>query len=468
MFGSSVDKSCLANGVQSYDKGVEGRKKRHKTLLFCGYSCIFAIEKNRMTMKKILTFSLFALCVLQQAMAQPAQRDVMAAMELANDYFMQKYPDPGKPTFVKRERPSNLWTRGVYFEGLVSLTELERLTGGEKYPAYYKYILDWGTAHKWMPRNGVTTRDADDYCCCQTYLDMYGMENPLESVPVLDVEAGKIVWGHPAKVQKWIDPTIACMDNLIACRNVPQTQGNGSSDGSFGDWTWIDAIQMGLPVMAKLAQIRRQLKADDWTRYAEQGWQMYRTTRDSIAGGLFNKEEGLWWRDKDFVPPFTTPNGKQCYWSRGNGWVYAALVRTMESLPKGPHYKDYRKDYLWMTDALLKCQQPDGYWYVSLADPQDYGGKELTGTALFIYGMAWGVRHGMLPAKKFCPIIYETWNKMVEDCLHPNGALGYVQGTGKEPKDSQPVTYDKEPDFDDYGLGCFLLCGTEIVKLLNR
>ncbi|MDE5550129.1 MAG: hypothetical protein K2I99_02065, partial [Bacteroidaceae bacterium] len=62
----------MANGVQSYDKGVEGRKKRHKTLLFCGYSCIFAIEKNRMTMKKILTFSLFALCVLQQAMAQPA------------------------------------------------------------------------------------------------------------------------------------------------------------------------------------------------------------------------------------------------------------------------------------------------------------------------------------------------------------------------------------------------------------
>ncbi|MDE7118675.1 MAG: glycoside hydrolase family 88 protein, partial [Bacteroidaceae bacterium] len=182
-------------------------------------------------MKKILTFSLFALCVLLQAMAQPAQRDVMAAMELANDYFMQKYPDPGKPTFVKRERPSNLWTRGVYFEGLVALTEMERLTDGEKYLAYYQYILDWGTAHKWMPRNGVTTRDADDYCCCQTYLDMYGMENPLESVPVLDVEADKIVWGHPVKVQAWIDPTIACMDNLIACRNVPQTQGNGSSDG---------------------------------------------------------------------------------------------------------------------------------------------------------------------------------------------------------------------------------------------
>jgi len=33
--------------------------------------------------------------------------------------------------------------------------------------------------------------------------------------------------------------------------------------------------------------------------------------------------------------------------------------------------------------------------------------------------------------------------------------LGFVQGTGKEPKDGQPVTYDSTPDFEDYGLGCF-------------
>lgn len=370
--------------------------------------------------------------------AQPTQQEVMRALELANDYFIKKYPDPGAPTFVKRERPSNLWTRGVYFEGLMALTEMERLLGGEKYDAYYQYIADWGTAHQWTPRNGVKTRDADDYCCSQTYLDM----------------------GHAG-------PTIECMDHLIACRNVPQKQGNGSSTGSFGDWTWIDAIQMGLPVMAKLSQMKRLQGDPDWARYAEQGWQMYRTSRDSIAGGLLNKKEGLWWRDKDFVPPFTTPNGKQCYWSRGNGWVYAALVRAMESLPQDPHYKDYKKDFLLMTKALLRCQQPDGYWYASLADPQDFGGKELSGTALFIYGMAWGVRQGLLPAKQYTPIIYKVWEKLVRDCLHSDGFLGYVQGTGKEPKDSQPVTYDKQPDFDDYGLGCFLLCGTEIIKMMN-
>jgi unsaturated rhamnogalacturonyl hydrolase len=53
----------------------------------------------------------------------------------------------------------------------------------------------------------------------------------------------------------------------------------------------------------------------------------------------------------------------------------------------------------------------------------------------------------------------------VKDCVHPNGFLGYVQGTGKEPKDGQPVSYDHQPDFEDYGLGCFLLAGSEVYKL---
>lgn len=389
--------------------------------------------------RRFLTLMLSVIALGLFAQEKPTVAGIMQAMELANDYFINKYPDAGAPTFVKKQRPSNLWTRGVYFEGLYELMEMERLTGGAKYDAYYKYIYDWGTAHDWTPRNGCRTRDADDYCCCQTYIDM----------------------GH-------VGQTIECMEHLIACRSVPQKQGNGESTGSFGDWTWIDAIQMGLPVMTKLSALVKERGDKDYLRYAEQGWQMYRVSRDSLAGGFFNKKEGLWWRDKDFVAPFTTPNGKNCYWSRGNGWVYAALVRAMESLPSDPHYKDYKKDYLQMTKALLKCQQPDGYWYASLADAQDFGGKELTGTSLFIYGMAWGVRKGYLSANKYNPIIFSTWNAMVKDCLHPDGVLGYVQGTGKQPSDSQPVTYDTVPDFDDYGLGCFLLCGTEIVKLLNK
>lgn len=437
--------------------------------------------------QNVLIVSIFLFLFSLDLIAQPQQEEVIHMLELANDHFMQKYPDPGKPTFVGKERPSNLWTRGVYFEGLMALAEVERLMGSTKHEIYKKYIYDWGEAHKWQPRNGVTTRDADDYCCCQTYLDIYQYVRSASTSAAERKREDKIRGS-----ELLIAPTRECVDNVIAANDIPWViGGQKKSAGSAGDWTWIDAIQMGLPVFSKLARLRHFEGDKEASRYTEQGWKMYETTRNTIGGGLFNTTDGLWWRDKDFIPPYKEPNGEDCYWSRGNGWVYAALVRAMDAMlladgaqvpqywePLGTkkwtdigvdaHFNDYKKDYLAMTKALVKCQRSDGFWNVSLHDESNYGGAELSGTALFIYGMAWGVRHGYLPKKKYAPIIYTSWEAMVKTCLHANGFLGYVQGTGKEPKDAQPVTYTKEPDFDDFGLGCFLLCGTEIFKLLEK
>ena len=115
--------------------------------------------------------------------------------------------------------------------------------------------------------------------------------------------------------------------------------------------------------------------------------------------------------------------------------------------------------------AIVPLQRTDGFWNVSLKDSTNFGGKELTGTSLFVYGLTWGVNNGILPAKKYQPILLLAWKAIATDCLHADGFLGYVQGTGKEPKEAQPVTYTKQPDFEDFGLGCFLLAGTEIAKL---
>lgn len=391
---------------------------------------------NTSTIKGLILTIATVVCMSIQAakVKLPRKSEVLAAMELANDYFINKYPDAGAPTFVKKMRPSNLWTRGVYFEGLVALTDIERELKAPKGEQNDKYLFDWASAHEWVPRNGIKTRDADDYCCCQAYLSMF---------------LNKQVDGYT--------PTMECMDNLI--RNQESIQ----------DWTWIDAIQMGLPVLTKMSVVKHKEGDDTFNRYAQQGWKMYRYTRDILAGGLFNKEEGLWWRDKDFIPPYQEPNGRHCYWSRGNGWVYAALVRAMHDIMSIPDYDEqldeYKSDFLKMSEALVKCQRKDRFWNVSLHDESNYGGKELTGTALFIYGMAWGIRNQLLDSNTYLPIVTDTWKAMVKECLHTNGFLGYVQGTGKQPSDSQPVTYDSEPDFEDFGLGCFLLAGSEVYQL---
>jgi hypothetical protein len=54
---------------------------------------------------------------------------------------------------------------------------------------------------------------------------------------------------------------------------------------------------------------------------------------------------------------------------------------------------------------------------------------------------------------------------LLTEAVHDSGFLGYVQSTGKDPSAGQPVTYDRGPNFEDYGLGCFLLAGAEVYKL---
>jgi rhamnogalacturonyl hydrolase YesR len=135
-------------------------------------------------------------------------------------------------------------------------------------------------------------------------------------------------------------------------------------------------------------------------------------------------------------------------------------------LPKtDPHYNEYLQDYKDLCAALLPVQREDGLWNVSLHDSTHFGGKEMTGTALFVYGFAYGINKGILDKKTYLPAITRAWNAMTKDCVQPNGFLGWVQGTGKEPKDGQPLSYNKQPDFEDYGLGCFLLAGSELYKL---
>ena len=233
------------------------------------------------------------------------------------------------------------------------------------------------------------------------------------------------------------------------------------ADNRNNHWSWIDALQMAMPVMAKLGVLYKD------NRYFEKMYALYEFSKNQHGGkGLYNPQDKLWWRDKDFVAPYKEPNGEDCYWSRGNGWVYAALVRVLDVMPKNaPHRAEYLQMFKNMSEALYPIQRTDGFWNVSLHDPTNYGGKELTGTALFTYGMAWGIRKGILSKKKYKPTVIKAWNAMATEGVHPNGFLGYVQGTGKEPKDGQPVTYTSVPNFDDFGLGCFLLAGCEVYKL---
>lgn len=375
---------------------------------------------------KIFMALLLLVSLLSSGAQNPTEaQNILEKIQLANNYFMNKWPDTGKTIVTNKERPSNIWTRAVYYEGLMGLYSIDPK------PEYLKYAVDWGESHKWGFRSGKETRNADDYCAGQTYIDLYLIDKKPERIA----------------------DTQHCIDNLIAL-----------GEKSDSDWDWIDAIQMGMPVFAKLGMLYNENK------YFDKMHSMYMHTRNKEGeNGLFNKKDGLWWRDADFDPPYTEPNGEDCYWSRGNGWVYMNLTLVMDiTKMNSPYQKQYLKDFKAMSKALSKIQRNDGTWNVSLHDPTNYGGTELTGTAMFVYGMAWGINHGVLSKKKYLPIIEKAWDGMINNCMHENGFLGFVQGTGKQPSAGQPVTHTSMPDFEDYGLGAFLLAGKEFYILKSK
>ena len=368
-----------------------------------------------------------ALMTVATLSAQNTAQQGLSTTQRVNDYFMAKYADPTLPTNVKKVRPSSLWTRAVYYEGLMALNDID------PQQRYMDYTDRWASFHQWTPRNGIKTCDADDQCCEQTYLMRYTQN----------------------KNEKILSTTLQNLDQQME-------RANPKNNSIYGWWTWIDAIQMAMPVYMQVYKITGEEK------YRDHAMQMYRWSRNECGGGLFNEKDGLWWRDADYVPPYKEPDGKDCYWSRGNGWVYAALVRCMNQLDKKDKaYKELKKDFLMMSEGLKKCQREDGFWNPSLVST-NYAMTETSGTALFLYGMAWGIRNGLLKAKDYREACDQAWAAMVKTSVHSDGFLGWMQGTGKDPSDGQPLSYTRVPDFEDYGTGCFLLGATEYYKLLTK
>lgn len=375
-------------------------------------------------MLSFLRWSLLGLVLFTTSAAAapdlPPTAEVLASVRRVNDRFMQTWSDPAKEIAANRRiYPSNIWTRAVYYEGLMALHRID------PQPRYYDYAVQWGEFHQWGLRQGTTTRNADNQCCGQTYLELHRLDPKPERLR--DIKAS--------------------IDRMLASDKVD-------------DWTWIDAVQMAMPVFAQLGVVTGE------RRYYDRMHAMYLDCRDKQGGkGLYNPADGLWWRDRDFVPPYVEPNGEDCYWSRGNGWVIAAMVRVLEILPADV---EYRADYITMLQTMAKAlkavQRDDGFWNVSLHDATHFGGPESTGTALFTYALAWGVRQGHLPADEYRPVVAKAWAALAGSVLD-DGRLGYIQSTGKQPKDGQPVRRETVPDFEDFAVGCFLLAGTEVANL---
>jgi rhamnogalacturonyl hydrolase YesR len=150
------------------------------------------------------------------------------------------------------------------------------------------------------------------------------------------------------------------------------------------------------------------------------------------------------------------------FWGRGNGWVFAGLPIIIRELPANYEHKDYFVTiYKKMAAKLLSLQSENGFWHASLLDPASYPNPEMSATAFFVYGMAWGVNNGYLDKKTYVPAIIKGWKSMVTS-VWPDGKVGFIQPIGADPKS---VTREMT---EVYGVGGFLMAGTEITRLIDK
>jgi unsaturated rhamnogalacturonyl hydrolase len=325
----------------------------------------------------------------------PNEDEVRGRMKAVFGSELKSLLDPSH----KKPQPNEDWQTAVFYIGASAAWQA---TDDEE---YHDAIMNWGQGRNWQP--APRPRHADDLACGQVYLELYAREGGPERIAAIR----------------------ARVDAFLASPQPGRT-----------DWWWCDSFFMAPPVFVKLSA------ATGDARYREA---LHPLFWDAVSA-LWDEPNQLFYRDGRF-------RGTQVFWARGNGWVLAGLARVLEVLPAGDAARPrYEKLFQTLAASIVKLQGGDGSWRADLLNPQKFPQPESSSTALFAYGLAWGVNHRLLSRADYAPAVLKAWAAL-ERAQLPDGSLGSVQAKGNRPAETKPT------DTAPYGAGAFLLLGSELL-----
>ncbi|NWK95865.1 glycosyl hydrolase family 88 [Sphingobium lactosutens] len=354
--------------------------------------------------------------------AQPAKAPIEAAVRLA-DWQLARLDDLSHiPSATDETRKTRGWEQAVFWVGMTALAD----AGAP--PRIRDAILAMGQRNGWRP--GDNLYFADDQAIAQAYL-----------------------WaaGHGAGAQA-LAPTRAAFDTVV---NKPAVttlafaippEGYGATE-CLKRWCWCDALFMAPPAFAELS---RQTGDDRYRAFAlKEFW--------ATTDFLYDPAEHLYYRDSRFFER-RDDKGRKMFWSRGNGWVFGGMARVIPMLDAAsPDRSRMVALFRDMAAKIKALQKPDGYWAPSLLAPEN-APPETSGTAFYTYGLAWGIKAGLLPRADYEPAVRKGWAAL-QKAIQPGGRLGWVQQVGDRP--------DKvsASDTQYFGVGAFLLAATAVAAL---
>jgi unsaturated rhamnogalacturonyl hydrolase len=304
---------------------------------------------------------------------------------------------------------SQQWTYAALYDGLLAASK----TTGD--PRYQDAVVKMAARFDWKLLDARFPH-ADDMALGQSYVDLY-----LETHDPVRMTDAKTI-----------------LDRLIVLPDDPAKL----------LWWWCDALFMAPPVLARMSAATGDRRYLD---YMDREWWQ-------TSASLYDPVEHLYFRDSRYFTQ-KEKNGQKIFWSRGNGWVMGAFAKVLEVMPKDyPGRRKYISQYKEMADRIASLQGGDGLWRSGLLDPGAYDLPEVSGTAFFIYSLAWGINHGVLDRAKFKPVVERGWTGMLAH-IYTDGRLGSIQ-----PIDGQPGKFKPSASYV-YGVGGFLLAASELDSL---
>lgn len=311
------------------------------------------------------------------------------------------------------------WTNGAWYKGL---TAWAKETNNE---TYFDFLKKQGSNNNWDVH--YRPYHADDICVSQMYfelVDRYGDKSILKRT----IERLDSVTRFPSKAP------------------LEKTHPVGKNDR----WSWCDALFMAPPVYASLYTMTGNEK---YVKFMDKEFK-------ECTDSLYDAQEKLYYRDCSKIN-LREPNGAKQLWARGNGWVFAGIPIILDNLPKDypnrPYYINLFKE---MAQGVLNTQDANGSWHASMLDAASYPQPENSASAFFCYGLAWGMRNGLLDKATYLEPMLKAWATL-RSYVHEDGKLGYIQPVGHDPKHAD------QNSTDVYGVGAFLLAGSEILKMNN-
>lgn len=357
---------------------------------------------------------------------------------------IERFPDPW---LMRLSDGAYAWS---YTHALV-LLGMERLYALDGDTAYLDYIQAY--ADRFIDAEGAI----DTYDATEFNIDA--------------IKAGDLLFGL---YERTGDPRYRkAMDRLREQLEwQPRTRSGGFWHKLKYPWqVWLDGLYMGQPFYARYErQFGGETNAfDDIIR---QFVVIEQKTRDAETGLLRHG-----W-DESALQRWADPETGRSpgFWSRAMGWYAMAIVDTVEYLPEGHAGRAELAGILQrLVAALTPFQHESGLWH-QVPDQGEREGNwlEASGSAMFVYAIARGVRLGLLEDDTIA-VAHKGYAGLLEHIVttDPDGSVHVEDvcrsaGLGGDPyRDGSYeyyVTTDRVRD-DAHGIGAFLLAASEMARL---